>query len=193
MSARDGRELEERKAARDSWRRTGGSARRPLSSFSTAAEKKANRLEHAARLADAVSAFQTQTGYADWIRSLELNPRRIRIERGTNRPSATGRNSGNGRFLEEKRLRHPQGRIGRGMDHGSALLPSSGFHGRTSGRHGPRSYGGRFRGCYGRFGAGRARGRRREPTGRMRGDPREIGGRKAAGRMRGHSCAARFA
>jgi hypothetical protein len=65
---------EERRHARDSWRRTGGSARRPLHSFATADEKRARRLEHVDRINAAVSALRTDTGWADWVASLELNP-----------------------------------------------------------------------------------------------------------------------
>jgi hypothetical protein len=66
--------LEEKRAARDSWRRNGGSARRPLKSFATADEKRARRLEHAERIREAVARLQSPDGFADWLQSLELNP-----------------------------------------------------------------------------------------------------------------------
>ncbi len=47
-------EEEERRALRDSYRAAGGSAKRPLHSFRTKAEKRAARLEHSARLREMV-------------------------------------------------------------------------------------------------------------------------------------------
>lgn len=47
-------EEEERHALRDSYRAAGGSAKRPLHSFRTKAEKRAARLEHSARLREMV-------------------------------------------------------------------------------------------------------------------------------------------
>jgi hypothetical protein len=65
----------ERREARDSWRRTGGSARRPLKSFLTAEEKKARRLEHAERISAAVEYVRTDRGFTDWLEAREMNPR----------------------------------------------------------------------------------------------------------------------
>lgn len=66
--------LEERRECRESWRRSGGSHRRPLKSFATADEKRANRDEHAERIHAAVSWLHTEHGFAAWVESLELNP-----------------------------------------------------------------------------------------------------------------------
>jgi hypothetical protein len=67
--------IEERRQARDSWRRSGGSDRRPLKSFRTDAEKKAARLEHAERIHEAVEYVRTARGFGEWLEALELCPR----------------------------------------------------------------------------------------------------------------------
>jgi hypothetical protein len=66
---------EERRAAQLSYRAAGGSDRRPLKSFLTADEKREARLEHAARLAEAVEHTAADLdGLADWLEALELCP-----------------------------------------------------------------------------------------------------------------------
>lgn len=67
--------LEERRVARDEWRRAGGSERRPLKSFRTAEEKKAHRLEHAERISASVEYIRTERGFTDWLEARELCPR----------------------------------------------------------------------------------------------------------------------
>jgi hypothetical protein len=67
-------EADERRAARDSYVRTGGSQRRPLKSFMTAAEKKDARQEHAARIHAAVAELAEPGGFTAWLEALDLNP-----------------------------------------------------------------------------------------------------------------------
>lgn len=65
---------DERRHARDSYRENGGSKRRPLKSFMTAAEKRAARDEHAARIHTAVAELADPGGFEAWLEALELNP-----------------------------------------------------------------------------------------------------------------------
>lgn len=65
---------EERRADRLAWRAAGGSERRPLKSFRTAAEKREAKLEHAERIHAATEALRTPEGFAAFVESLELNP-----------------------------------------------------------------------------------------------------------------------
>lgn len=65
---------DERRAARDSFRATGGSKRRPLKSFLTAAEKKERREAHASRIHAAVGELVELGGFRAWAESLDLNP-----------------------------------------------------------------------------------------------------------------------
>ena len=67
-------EADERRHARDSHRAGGGSQRRRLRSFMTAAEKRENRDEHAARIRLAVSELEDALGFTAWLEALELNP-----------------------------------------------------------------------------------------------------------------------
>lgn len=67
-------EADERRAARDSYRAAGGSKRRPLKSFSTAAEKRAARDEHAARLRLACEQLTERNGFDTWVEAMALNP-----------------------------------------------------------------------------------------------------------------------
>lgn len=65
---------EERRALRASFQAAGGSKRRPLQSFNTDDEKRAARLEHRDRLAEAVEHARDLDGFGDWLEALELNP-----------------------------------------------------------------------------------------------------------------------
>lgn len=65
---------DERRAARDSYRAAGGSARRPLKSFTTTDERQEARLEHAANLRAACEALSSPEGFRDWVGALMLNP-----------------------------------------------------------------------------------------------------------------------
>lgn len=67
-------EADERRHARDSYREGGGSARRPLKSFMTAAEKRQARDDHAARIHLAVDELTEPAGFERWTESLTLNP-----------------------------------------------------------------------------------------------------------------------
>jgi hypothetical protein len=67
-------EADERRHARDSYRDHGGSARRPLKSFLTAAEKRQARDDHAARIHLAVDELADPCGFERWAESLTLNP-----------------------------------------------------------------------------------------------------------------------
>lgn len=66
--------LDERRAARAAWQRSGGSRRRPLRSFVTSDEKRERRQEHAARISEALERLETPEGARDWIEARELNP-----------------------------------------------------------------------------------------------------------------------
>lgn len=72
MSVEAALAADERREAREAYRRAGGSARRPLKSFYTQAEKKAAREAHAETIAAAVRALQTPEGFRDWLGSLIL-------------------------------------------------------------------------------------------------------------------------
>lgn len=65
---------EQRRALRASFQAAGGSKRRPLKSFNTDDEKRAARLEHRDRLAEAVDLVREPEGFGAWLESLELNP-----------------------------------------------------------------------------------------------------------------------
>lgn len=65
---------DERRAARESYQRTGGSKRRPLKSFLTAKEKRELRDDHAARIHAAVAELAEPGGFDAWLEALELNP-----------------------------------------------------------------------------------------------------------------------
>lgn len=65
---------DERRAARDAYRRSGGSVRRPLKSFRTVEESKQARLDHAANLHAAIGGLGSPDGFRDWLGALMLNP-----------------------------------------------------------------------------------------------------------------------
>lgn len=65
---------DERRAARDSYRATGGSRRRPLKSFMTKDEKKERREAHRDLLALAVAELEDASAFESWVEALELNP-----------------------------------------------------------------------------------------------------------------------
>jgi len=67
-------EKHERREARDSWRASGGSQRRPLHSFRTEAEKRQAREHHAAELASALAQLQDLRGFEVFCESALLNP-----------------------------------------------------------------------------------------------------------------------
>lgn len=67
-------EADERRARRDSYREHGGSHKRPLRSFMTAAEKRSLRDDHAARIHLAVEALADAAGFEAWLHALDLNP-----------------------------------------------------------------------------------------------------------------------
>lgn len=67
-------EAHERRGARDSYQRTGGSKRRPLKSFRTDAEKQEAREAHAARIAAAVAELEAEAGFEAWVEAMALNP-----------------------------------------------------------------------------------------------------------------------
>lgn len=67
-------EENERREARDSHRRNGGSQRRPLKSFMTKAEKREARDAHAERIRLAVEELEDAAGFDCWLEALELNP-----------------------------------------------------------------------------------------------------------------------
>lgn len=60
-------EAHERREARDSYRATGGSKRRPLKSFRTEREKREAREAHAARIAAAVAELECEGGFEAWV------------------------------------------------------------------------------------------------------------------------------
>lgn len=67
-------EAQERREARDSYRATGGSKRRPLKSFLTEREKQEAREAHAARIAAAVAELEAAAGFEAWAEAMVLNP-----------------------------------------------------------------------------------------------------------------------
>jgi hypothetical protein len=66
-------EREERRLARASYRRGGGTARRPLRSFLTEREKAERREEHAERIREALEHVATPEGMLAWLESRELH------------------------------------------------------------------------------------------------------------------------
>lgn len=65
---------DERRAARDAWRRRGGSQRRALRTFSTREERAAKRAELRAERAEARAFVATAEGAATLAEARELNP-----------------------------------------------------------------------------------------------------------------------
>lgn len=67
-------EADERRARRDAYRAGGGSKRRALKTFYTAAEKKDRREQHRDLLAAAIAELEDLQGFGAWLEVLDLNP-----------------------------------------------------------------------------------------------------------------------
>lgn len=126
-------ETEERRAARASYQRAGGSKRRPLHSFATADEKKARRLEHADRLSQAVAALETAEGFAEWARTCELCPDVSPLNAALIADQLPGEVAGTAAFWQRNGYRIPKGEHAAGWITGPMFWPKAVFTARQVG------------------------------------------------------------